>query len=159
MYLNYLLLHPFSPPSSCYNEGSTPLPTKANRLTCAPDTLPGASTARDFSGYHLFLLNHPQHLTNMLAWFPHYDGPLWPLMPFQLCLLTWRLPVLPGFPLPVTWPGNFLRAGSKLGQLWGALHLFPFSQESLSCAAWSSVFKIHCFKYFPPIFGLFHGGR
>ena len=30
------------------------------------------------------LLNHSQHLTNILAWFPHQDGPLWPLISFQV---------------------------------------------------------------------------
>ena len=31
------------------------------------------------------LLNHSQHLTNILAWFPHQDGPqIWPLISFQV---------------------------------------------------------------------------
>ena len=30
------------------------------------------------------LLNHSQHLTNLLGWFPHQDGPLWPLIFFQV---------------------------------------------------------------------------
>ena len=38
MYLNYLLLRPFSPPSSYDDEGSTSLSTKANRFTHALDT-------------------------------------------------------------------------------------------------------------------------
>ena len=82
MYLNYLLLHPFSPPSSYDDEGSASLSTKASRLARALDTLPGAFTASPLQLPSL--LNHSQHLTNIFAWFPHQDGPLWPLISFQV---------------------------------------------------------------------------
>ena len=54
MYLNYLLLHPFSPPSSYDDEGSASLSTKASRLARALDTLPGAFTALHLSNCRLF---------------------------------------------------------------------------------------------------------